>query len=80
MSPLEGEKMQTQYDVLSYRIYLYFHVYKLAIEIDENGNSGRNIDNEKKRQNAVEQELDSKYFRTNPEQENWHFYNCSWNI
>ena len=49
MSPLEGEKMQTQYDVLSYRIYLYFHVYKLAIEIDENGHSGRNIDNEKKK-------------------------------
>ena len=49
MSPLEGEKMQTQYDVLSYRIYLYFHVYNLAIEIDENGHSGRNIDNEKKK-------------------------------
>ena len=31
----EGEDMQTQYSVLSYRIDLYFHKYKLAIEVDE---------------------------------------------
>ena len=36
MRSFEGENMQTQY-VLSYRIDLYFHDYKLAIEIDENG-------------------------------------------
>ena len=30
--------------VLSYRIDLYFHDYKLAIEIGENGHSDRNID------------------------------------
>ena len=35
--------MQTQCNVLSYRIDLYFHDYKLAIGIDENGNSGRYI-------------------------------------
>ena len=29
----EGEDMETQYNVLSYRIDLYFHDYKLAIEI-----------------------------------------------
>ena len=34
MSSFEGENMQTQYNVLSYRIDLYFHDYKLAIEID----------------------------------------------
>ena len=33
--------MQTQYKVLSYRIDLYFHDYKLAIENDEKGHSGR---------------------------------------
>ena len=36
MSSFEGENMQTQYNVLSYRIDLYFHDYKLAIEIDKN--------------------------------------------
>ena len=34
MSSFEGENMQTQYNVLSYRTDLYFHDYKLAIEID----------------------------------------------
>ena len=48
--------MQTQYNVSSYRIELYFHDYKLAIEIDENGLSDRNIDYEIKRQKAMEQE------------------------
>ena len=31
----EGENMQTQYTVLEYRIDLYFHDYKLKIEVDE---------------------------------------------
>ena len=35
--------MHTQHNFLSYRINLYFHDYKLAIEIDENGHSERNI-------------------------------------
>ena len=33
----EGENIQTQYSVLGYMIDLYFHVYKLAIEVDELG-------------------------------------------
>ena len=48
MSSFEGENMQTQY-VLGYRIDLYFHDYKIAIEIDESGHSDRNIANEKKK-------------------------------
>ena len=44
MSHFEGKNMQTQYNILSYRIDLYLHDYKLAIEIDENGRNGRNID------------------------------------
>ena len=59
ISSFEGEKMQTQYTVLSYRFELYFHDYKLAIETDENGHSDRNIDYEIKRQKAMEQELGS---------------------
>ena len=40
--------MQTQYSVLGYRIDAYFHAYRLAGKIDENGHINRNIDHEKK--------------------------------
>ena len=36
MSSFRGQYMQTQYNVLNYRIDLYFHEYKFAIEIDGN--------------------------------------------
>ena len=42
----EGQDMQTQYTVIGYRIDLYFHEYKLAIEVDELDHNDRNIDNE----------------------------------
>ena len=41
--------MQTQYKVLSYRIDLYNYDYKLAIEVDKNGQGNRNINCEIKR-------------------------------
>ena len=44
MSSFKGENMQTQYEVLGYRIDLHFHYYKLGVEIDENGHINRNID------------------------------------
>ena len=31
----EGENMQTRYSILGYKRDLYFHDYKLAIEVDE---------------------------------------------
>ena len=37
----EGENIQTQYNVLGYNIDLYFHEYKLEIEVDELGKSIR---------------------------------------
>ena len=46
--------MQSKCNMLGYRIDLYFHDYKLAIETDENGHRNRNIDYEIKRQNAIE--------------------------
>ena len=57
ISSSEGKNMQTQYKALSYRIVLYFHDYKLAIEIDGNGHSDRNIDYEIKRQKVIKQEF-----------------------
>ena len=69
MSSFEGKDMQTQYNVLGYRIDLYFHDYKLAIETDENGHSNRNIDYEIKRQKTIEQELDCKFIKNCPDKE-----------
>ena len=53
----KGESMRKQYKVLDYRTCLYFHDYQLANEIDDNGYSDRNIDNEIKIQKAIKQEL-----------------------
>ena len=39
--------MKAQKSVFRYRIRLYFHDYKLAIENDENDQSHRNIDYKK---------------------------------
>ena len=56
--PFEGEDMQTQYSFLGYRINLYFHKQKLAIEVDELEHAGRNRSNEIERQKVLEKELD----------------------
>ena len=53
----KGEDMQTQYSVSSYRIVIYFHKHKLAIEVDELGHVDRNVNNEIERQRALEREL-----------------------
>ena len=54
MSSLEGENMQAQHNILSYKIDLYFHDFKLGIDINGNGHNERNIDYEIKRQKAIE--------------------------
>ena len=63
----EGENMQPQYTVLNYKIDLYFHKYKLAIEVDELGHNDRNIDYEMQRQQALEKKLDCVFIRVNPD-------------
>ena len=50
----EGENIQTQDSVLGLRIDLYFHEYKLAIEVDELGHTNRNINNEIEGQKALD--------------------------
>ena len=62
----EGENMQTKYTVLNYRTDLYFHEYKLAIEVDELGHNDRNIDYEIQRQTALEKKLGCVFIRINP--------------
>ena len=58
-------KQKTQYAVLNYRIDLYFHKYKLAIEVDELGHNDRNINYEIQRQQALERELSCVFIRIN---------------
>ena len=70
----EGEDMQTQYSVLGYRIDLYFHKHKLAIEVDELGHADRNLSNEIERQKALEKELDYVFIRINPDKENFNIF------
>ena len=50
MDTFEGEDMENQYSALNYRIDLYFHDYKLTIEIDEKGHQDRNQDYETQRE------------------------------
>ena len=70
----EGENIQTQYSVLGYRIDLYFHEYKLAIEIDELKHNKRNINNETKRQKALEKELNCVFIRINPDEKDFSIF------
>ena len=53
---------------------MYFPEYKLAIEIDENGHSNRNIENEIKRQKAIEQELDCKFTKVDSDKEDFDIF------
>ena len=61
MYAFEGENMQIQYSVLGYKIDIYFHDYKLAIEVDEKSHKDRNIDHEIKRQKALEKKLGCEF-------------------
>ena len=67
----DGENMESEYSVLSYRVDLYFHKYKLAIEVDEFGHNARDINYEIQRQKAIEEELDCEFIRINPDEENF---------
>ena len=66
MSLFQGENRQTQYNLLSNRIDLHIHDYNLAIEIDENGHSDRNINYEIKRGKGIKKELGCKFIRPDP--------------
>ena len=70
----EGEDLQTQYSILVYRIDLYFHEYKLAIEFDELGHGDRNLSNEIERQKALEKVLNCVFIRINPDGKNFNIY------
>ena len=64
------EKIRKLISVLGYRIDLYFHKYKLAIEVDELGHADRNLSNEIERQKALGKELNCVFIRINPDEKN----------
>ena len=57
--------------MLGYWIDSYFHDYKLAVEIDVNGNNDGNIDYEIKGQKTIEQELGCEFVRIYPDKEHF---------
>ena len=66
-----GEDIQTEYSVLSFRVDLYFHEYKLAKKVDEFNHEDRNMIYEIERQKAIEKELVCEFIRINPDKENF---------
>ena len=56
------------------RIYSYFYIYKLAIEIGESGHKNRNMYYDIKRQKAVEQKFSCEFNRVDPDKENLHCF------
>ena len=68
MEVFEEENIQTQYSVLGYKIDLYFHEHKLAVQIDEKGHKDRNINDEIQREKVLEKELACEFIRINPDE------------
>ena len=68
------EKIYKQYSVLDYRIDLYFHEYKVAIEVDELRLTNRNINNEIERQKTLEKELNCIFIRINPDEKDFSIF------
>ena len=63
----EGISMKWQFNIGSYRIDLYFPEHKLTIECDEHDHKDRDIDYEKSRQAFIEDKLNCKFIRYNPD-------------
>ena len=74
MDAPEGENMQTQHSVSLYGTDLYFHDYKLEIEVDAKGHKDRNIDHEIQRQKILEKELGCKFIRIDPDEEDFDIF------
>ena len=77
MSSLEGKNIQREYKFLSYRVNLYFHDYKLTIEIDENGHRDTNINYEFKIQKAIEQEIGCVFIRIDLDKEDFDIFRAT---
>ena len=63
----EGISMKRQFSIGSYRIDLYFPEHKLAIECDDHDHKDRDINYEIRRQKFIEDQLNCKFIRYNPD-------------
>ena len=70
----DGENIQTHYRALGYEIDLYFHGYKLAVEIDEKDQQDREISREIERQKALQKELCCKFIRINADKKHFNVF------
>ena len=70
----EGENIETQHSLIGYRIDLYFHNNKLAIEVDKLGHADRNMNNEIERQKALEKELNCIFIRITPNEKDFNIF------
>ena len=67
----EGISMKQQFSIGSYRIDLYFSEDKLAIQWDEHDHKDRYINYERRRQAFIEDLLNCKFIRYNPDAEDF---------
>ena len=72
--------MQTQCNVLSYRIDTWFHDYNLAIEINKNGHIDRNIEYKIKWQKQKNKDLVAHLLELMMRKKTLIFLNCQRNI
>ena len=63
----EGKPTNRQFSIGSYRINFYFPEHKLAVKCDEYDHKDRDIDYEINRQKFIEDRLNCKFIRYNPD-------------
>ena len=70
----EGENVQSEYYILCYRVDLYFHDYKLVIDVDEFDHNVRDINYERRRQKKKKKNCDCRGIRIDPYEENFNIF------
>ena len=67
----EGISIKQEFSIWSYRIDLYFPEHKLAIEYEEHDHKDRDINYEIRQQKFIEDQLNCKFIRCNPDPNNF---------
>ena len=67
----EGISMKREFSIEFYRIDLYFSEHKLDIACEKHDHKDRDINYEIRRQNFIEDQLNFKFIRYNPDRNNF---------
>lgn len=67
---------ETQYIVGKYRLDCYLPTFGIVIEVDENGHNDRCRIYEKKREEFIKNELSCRFFRLNPDSNDFDIFSC----